>query len=142
MSFESGVVDASTQNPKLKTAICRDIIEAHGGRIWAENHLGGGAVFRFTLPLDSAPPSVVPEASAGAKGDKGELAMKRPQRPAYWQLDVFMCVMIALLVLIMGVHTSTRWKILVDAGWAALTLLGMSMWVWANWSAIREEERE
>jgi two-component system, OmpR family, sensor histidine kinase KdpD len=35
----------------LGLAICRAIIDAHGGRIWAENRPGGGAVFRFTLPL-------------------------------------------------------------------------------------------
>jgi signal transduction histidine kinase len=32
-------------------SIARTIVEAHGGRIWAENHAAGGAVFRFTLPL-------------------------------------------------------------------------------------------
>jgi two-component system sensor histidine kinase KdpD len=31
-------------------AICRGIVELHGGRIVAENRPGGGAVFRFTLP--------------------------------------------------------------------------------------------
>jgi two-component system sensor kinase FixL len=32
-------------------SISRTIIEAHGARIWAENNAGGGATFRFTLPL-------------------------------------------------------------------------------------------
>jgi two-component system sensor histidine kinase KdpD len=36
----------------LGLSICRVIVEAHGGRIWAENRPGGGAVFRFTLPLE------------------------------------------------------------------------------------------
>jgi PAS domain S-box-containing protein len=31
--------------------ISRTIIEAHGGRLWAENNNGGGAAFRFTLPI-------------------------------------------------------------------------------------------
>ena len=31
--------------------VCRRLIEAHGGRIWAENTAEGGAVFSFTLPV-------------------------------------------------------------------------------------------
>jgi C4-dicarboxylate-specific signal transduction histidine kinase len=31
--------------------ICRSIIEAHSGRIWAENNESGGAMFHFTLPV-------------------------------------------------------------------------------------------
>jgi PAS domain S-box-containing protein len=33
-------------------AICRSIIEAHGGRIWATANESRGAVFQFTLPLE------------------------------------------------------------------------------------------
>jgi PAS domain S-box-containing protein len=32
-------------------SICRSIIEAHGGRIWATANVTQGAVFQFTLPL-------------------------------------------------------------------------------------------
>lgn len=35
----------------LGLAISRSIVEAHGGRIWAESREGGGAVFAFTLPV-------------------------------------------------------------------------------------------
>lgn len=35
----------------LGLAICKDILKAHGGDIWAYNRDGGGAVFCFTLPL-------------------------------------------------------------------------------------------
>ena len=33
-------------------AISRTIIDAHHGRIWAENNLCGGATFRFTVPVN------------------------------------------------------------------------------------------
>ena len=45
----------------LGLTICRGIIEAHGGRIWAENRSGGGAVFRFALPLLEQQPSMATE---------------------------------------------------------------------------------
>jgi len=40
----------------LGLTICRTIINAHGGAIWAENRPGGGAVFRFTLSAAGLPP--------------------------------------------------------------------------------------
>jgi signal transduction histidine kinase len=32
--------------------ICKNIVQAHGGNIWAVDDVGQGATFRFTLPLD------------------------------------------------------------------------------------------
>jgi two-component system sensor histidine kinase KdpD len=40
----------------LGLAICQGIVRAHGGRMWAENRPGGGAIFRFTLPISEPPP--------------------------------------------------------------------------------------
>jgi two-component system sensor kinase FixL len=34
-------------------SISKTIVEAHGGRLWGENSVGGGAVFRFTLRADN-----------------------------------------------------------------------------------------
>jgi two-component system sensor histidine kinase KdpD len=39
----------------LGLAICKAILDAHDGRIWAENREGGGASFRFALPFKGAP---------------------------------------------------------------------------------------
>jgi signal transduction histidine kinase len=35
-------------------ALCRTIVQAHGGRLWAENHPAGGAALSFTLPAQVA----------------------------------------------------------------------------------------
>ena len=37
----------------LGLAICRSIIQAHGGKIWAENAKDGGAIFNFSLPMQN-----------------------------------------------------------------------------------------
>jgi len=47
----------------LGLTICRAIVAAHGGKIWATNRAGGGAAFRFTLPLQG-PPKSAPHAAA------------------------------------------------------------------------------
>ncbi|MDD4930249.1 MAG: sensor histidine kinase KdpD [Gallionella sp.] len=39
----------------LGLTICRFIVEAHGGRIWADNLPSGGAAFHFALPLTEPP---------------------------------------------------------------------------------------
>jgi two-component system sensor histidine kinase KdpD len=48
---------SSSSGVGLGLAICRTIIKAHGGKIWAENREGGGAVIRFTLSSAGLPPA-------------------------------------------------------------------------------------
>ena len=43
-----------TTGSGLGLAVCKGLVEAHGGRIWVENRRGGGAIFQFTLPLGEA----------------------------------------------------------------------------------------
>jgi signal transduction histidine kinase len=49
----------------LGLAICREIIQGHHGRIWAENRPGGGAVLTFTLPRDPIAAAAPSPAASG-----------------------------------------------------------------------------
>lgn len=53
--FTRGKKESDTPGVGLGLAICRAIVEAHKGRIWAENVPSGGARFTFTLPLGTPP---------------------------------------------------------------------------------------
>ncbi len=48
--FQPFVTTKGGQGMGVGLSICRGIIEAHGGHIWAEPNPSGGTVFRFTLP--------------------------------------------------------------------------------------------
>jgi len=61
--FARGERESATPGVGLGLAICRAIVEAHGGRIWAEPARTDrcGARLCFTLPLGSPPPMPAPE---------------------------------------------------------------------------------
>jgi two-component system sensor histidine kinase KdpD len=63
--FYRGSPESAVGGVGLGLAICRAIVRLHGGRIWAERRPGGGAIFSFTLPLETAPE--VPAESAPAE---------------------------------------------------------------------------
>ena len=69
--FTRGEPESATPGVGLGLAICRAIVEAHRGRIWAEAGSGDGATFSFTLPLGT-PPAIdaadrMPDVAQGAQ---------------------------------------------------------------------------
>ncbi len=52
------VLKSQTEGSGLGLYIAKNIIQAHGGRVWAESELGRGSAFHFTLPTD---PNLVPK---------------------------------------------------------------------------------
>ena len=54
--FTRGERESATPGVGLGLAICKAIVQAHRGRIWAENVSEGGARFTFALPLLEPPP--------------------------------------------------------------------------------------
>jgi two-component system sensor histidine kinase KdpD len=53
--FQRGREESNAGGAGLGLAICRAIVNAHGGRISAMERFGGGARFVFTLPTSEPP---------------------------------------------------------------------------------------
>lgn len=68
-----------TQGSGLGLAICKGIVEAHGGRIWAENRPEGGVAFTLSLPLQppGAPPAPLALADEAPDERQDYLSRKR-----------------------------------------------------------------
>ena len=67
--FTRGVRESSTHGVGLGLAICKAIVEAHGGTISAMNRAGHGAAFVFTLPVTEVQPA--------DPGDEEEVAVTK-----------------------------------------------------------------
>jgi two-component system, OmpR family, phosphate regulon sensor histidine kinase PhoR len=53
--FEKGETDGRQGGTGLGLAIVRQVVEAHGGKVWAESAVGRGATFVFDIPREVPP---------------------------------------------------------------------------------------
>nr|WP_150697830.1 two-component system sensor histidine kinase KdpD [Pandoraea terrae] len=67
--FTRGEQESAKAGVGLGLAICRAIVEAHRGRIWARNLPEGGALFTFSLPAGAPPPLL--DAESGLSEHEG-----------------------------------------------------------------------
>lgn len=67
--FTRGEKESATPGVGLGLSICKAIVQAHGGRVWAENNASGGARFTFTLPLLEPPAMHEPNEPVAATAD-------------------------------------------------------------------------
>ncbi len=67
-------VDSEGHNTGFGLEVAKELVELHGGRIWAENRPEGGAVFSFEIPICTEAETTTQPALSGAGANSGACA--------------------------------------------------------------------
>jgi hypothetical protein len=68
--------------------------------------------------------------------------MKQPNRPARWQLDLFILLMIGISLFLMWAELPQSWYTIIECVWSVLVLCGMGVWCWVYKKDLRDGERQ
>jgi hypothetical protein len=68
-------------------------------------------------------------------------ALNHTKKPAWWQLYLWLLLMLGLSVLTMLTAIPAAWQTAVHIVWGVLTWGGMVVWVWANRVVLEDEDR-
>jgi hypothetical protein len=68
-------------------------------------------------------------------------ALNHTKKPVWWQLYLWLLLMLGLSVLTMVAAIPAAWQTAVQVVWWLLTWGGMAVWVWANRAALQEQDR-
>jgi hypothetical protein len=68
-------------------------------------------------------------------------ALNHTKKPAWWQLYLWLLLMLGLSVLTMLAAIPAAWQTAVHIVWGLLTWGGMVVWVWVNRVALQDEDR-
>jgi signal transduction histidine kinase len=76
---QGGKIQSHAGGTGLGLAICREIVQAHGGRIWAENRAEGGARIALEMPLAGPPAAAEQDILQPRAGHDEDLLTERIQ---------------------------------------------------------------
>jgi hypothetical protein len=68
--------------------------------------------------------------------------MKQPNRPARWQLDLFILLMISVLLFFMWAELPQGWYTIIEVVWPMLVLCGMGVWCWVHKEPSAKEDQQ